>query len=383
MRKIHFIAPTLLGIEAITAKELKALGMKEISVQDGRVAFCGDESSLCSANLWLRTAERVLVNIGEFKAYTFDELFEGTKALPWDEWIPKDAAFPVKGHSLKSKLFSVPDCQAIIKKAVVEKLKSVYHQSWFDEKGPLYQIQFSIMKDRVTLMLDTSGPGLHKRGYREDSANLAPIRETLAAAMVLLSDWRYDRPFLDPFCGAGTIPIEAALIGNNIAPGINREFMAENWPNLPKKLWWDARREAYDLMLERDLDISGSDIDDKSIRLCRNNADRADVVKYIDFKAQPMEEINPDTKYGCIVSNPPYGRRLGELKEVEELYGRMGRVFNKLNTWSYYIITSHEEFERHFGKKADKNRKMYNGMIKCYYYQYFGPRPPRDQRKQY
>lgn len=379
MEKIEFAAPTLLGIEAVTANELKRLGAADVTAENGRVYFSGDEGTIASANLWLRTAERVLIKLGDFNAKTFDELFQGTRALPWERWIPEKGTFPVKGYSLKSKLFSVPDCQSIVKKAVVERLRSIYKQTWFEETGPLYQIQFSIMKDQVTLMLDTSGPGLHKRGYREGSSNLAPIKETLAAAMVLLSDWRYDRPLLDPFCGSGTIPVEAALIGNNIAPGINREFIAQSWPNVPKKLWWDARRDAFDQMSSHNLKISGSDIDEGTIKLCLKNADRADVGKYIDFIATPVEKVQPDSKYGCIITNPPYGRRLGELREVEELYRRMGWVFGKLDTWSYYIISSHEEFERFFGKKADKNRKMYNGMIKCYYYQYFGPRPPREK----
>ncbi|MCR4431847.1 MAG: class I SAM-dependent RNA methyltransferase [Tepidanaerobacteraceae bacterium] len=375
MTEIELVAPTLFGIESLAAREIKRLGYTDTFAEDGRVTFKGDEAAICRANLWLRTTERVLVKVGEFKATTFDELFEGTKALPWDEWIPGEAAFPVKGYSLKSKLFSVPDCQSIVKKAVVEKLKKKYKKNWFEEKGPLYRIQFSLMKDRVTLMIDTSGEGLHKRGYRALS-NEAPLRETLASAMVQLSGWRYDRPLLDPFCGSGTIPIEAALIGANIAPGIEREFTAEKWPNIPKKLWWDARKEAHESEVKDvKLQIYGSDIDEKAVKLSRDNARKANVDQYITFEKKDVRNINPPGDYGCIICNPPYGERLGELKEVERLYRDMGHMFKKLDTWSYYILTSHEGFERLFGRKADKNRKLYNGMMKCYYYQYFGPRP--------
>jgi putative N6-adenine-specific DNA methylase len=379
MANIELIATTLLGVESITGKELKRLKFDNIKVEDGKVTFSGDESAIPRANLWLRTAERVLLKLGEFEATSFEELFEKTKALPWDEWIPESGAFPVKGYSLKSKLHSVPDCQSIIKKAVVEKLKSKYKKDWFDEKGPTYHIHFSIFKDRATLMIDTSGEGLHKRGYRAIS-NEAPLRETLAAALVLLSDWRYDRPLLDPFCGSGTIPIEACLIGLNLAPGINREFAAEKWPNFTKKIWWDARRDAhatakYDIKLN----ITGSDIDPKAVKLASENACKAGIEDYISFKNMSMKSINPTDGYGCIICNPPYGERMGEMKEVESLYAEMGRIFRKLGTWSYYIITSHPDFERLFGKKANKNRKLYNGMIKCYYYQFYGPRPPRLQ----
>lgn len=377
MPMVELVATTLLGIEAITAKELKSLGFENVKVEDGKVFFSGEESAIPKANLWLRTAERVLLKIGEFDAHSFDELYEKTKALPWHEWIPENVAFPVKGYSLKSTLHSVPDCQSIIKKAVVDNLKSKYHRKWFDEHGPIFHIHFSIMKNHVTLMIDTSGEGLHKRGYRAIS-NKAPLRETLAAAMVMLSVWRYDRPLLDPFCGSGTIPIEACLIGLNIAPGIDREFAAEKWPIFPKKIWWDARKEAHEL-IKRDLklNITGTDIDNQAVKLAADNAYKAGVDEFITFKTLPMESIKTDEKYGCIICNPPYGERMGELKEVENLYKKMGQVFRKLDTWSYYIITSHPNFEKLFGKKADKNRKLYNGMIKCYYYQYLGPKPPQ------
>ncbi|NLU10505.1 MAG: class I SAM-dependent RNA methyltransferase [Tepidanaerobacter acetatoxydans] len=373
MTPIKLIAPTLFGIESVTANELKRLGYSNVTVEDGRVTFIGDKQAICRSNLWIRSAERILVKIGEFSATTYDELFENTKSLPWDEWIPEDGAFPVKGYSLKSKLYSVPDCQSIIKKAVVEKLKNKYKKSWFDETGPLYQIQFSLMKDKVTLMIDTSGPGLHKRGYRE-KANIAPLRETLAAAMILLSRWRSDRPLLDPFCGSGTIPIEAALIGANIAPGLDREFVSQGWPQIPKKMWWDARNEAHSLIKKEKLEIRGSDIDKESVKLSKENAYKANVDEYITFENVAVKAIKPFGDYGCIICNPPYGERMGEKHEVEQIYKQMGKAFKQFDTWSKYILTPHEDFQNHFGKIADKNRKLYNGMIKCYYYQYFGPR---------
>lgn len=373
MTPIKLIAPTLFGIESVTANELRRLGYSNVTVEDGRVTFIGDKQAICRSNLWIRSAERILVKIGEFSATTYDELFENTKSLPWDEWIPEDGAFPVKGYSLKSKLYSVPDCQSIIKKAVVEKLKNKYKKSWFDETGSLYQIQFSLMKDKVTLMIDTSGPGLHKRGYRE-KANIAPLRETLAAAMILLSRWRSDKPLFDPFCGSGTIPIEAALIGANIAPGLDREFVSQGWPQIPKKMWWDARNEAHSLIKKEKLEIRGSDIDKESVKLSKENAYKANVDEYITFENVAVKDIKPFGDYGCIICNPPYGERMGEKHEVEQIYKQMGKAFKQFDTWSQYILTPHEDFQNHFGKIADKNRKLYNGMIKCYYYQYFGPR---------
>lgn len=377
MAKIEFVAPTLFGVEAVTAREIKALGYENIKVEDGKVTFAGDEKSICMANLWIRTAERILVKLGEFSATTFDELFEGTKALPWENWIPKNGRFPVDGYSLKSKLHSVPDCQAIVKKAVVERLKKKYKIEWFEENGPTYKIKFSLMKDKAMLMIDTSGEGLHKRGYRAVS-NEAPLRETLAAAMIMLSDWRHDRPLIDPFCGSGTIPIEAALIGANIAPGLKRRFASEKWDRI-KKLWHDAREEAFELIKKDiELNIKGFDIDQNAIKLSKDNAYKAGVDRHITFKNVSLKDLKTDDRFGIIICNPPYGERMGELKEAEMLYREMGRVFKNLETWSYYIITSHEEFEKLFGKKATKKRKLYNGMIKTYYYQYFGPRPPRN-----
>ncbi|KAA5806350.1 THUMP domain-containing class I SAM-dependent RNA methyltransferase [Thermoanaerobacterium thermosaccharolyticum] len=377
MSKIELIAPTLFGIESVAAKEIRSLGYEDIKVEDGKVTFIGDISAICKANMWIRSAERIYVKIGEFEASTFDELFEGVRSLPWEEWIPENGQFPVDGYSLKSNLHSIPDCQSIIKKAVVERLKKKYKKEWFDENGPLYKIKFSLMKDKAVLMIDTSGEGLHKRGYRAMS-NIAPLRETLASAMIMLSDWRYDRPLIDPFCGSGTIPIEAALIGANIAPGLNRKFTSEKWGQIPKKLWLDTRKEAHSLIkMDVELNIRGYDIDESAVKLSINNAHKAGVNQYVKFAKKPLKDLRTDDMYGILICNPPYGERMGEIQEVEKLYREMGRVFTSLNTWSYYIITSHENFEKLFGKKATKRRKLYNGMIKTTYYQYFGPRPPR------
>ncbi|KHO61232.1 N-6 DNA methylase [Thermoanaerobacter sp. YS13] len=375
MSKIEFIASTLFGVEAITARELKELGYKDITAENGKVTFAGDEMALCRSNLWIRTAERIYVKIGEFTATTFEELFEGTKALPWEDWIPEDGRFPVEGYSIKSKLFSVSDCQAIVKKAVVERLKKKYKKEWFEENGATYKIKFSLMKDKVTLMIDTSGDGLHKRGYRVIS-NEAPLRETLAAAMIMLSFWKPDRPLIDPFCGSGTIPIEAAMIGINLAPGLKRQFVSEKWWRISNKLWKEAREEAVGA-IKKDitLNIKGYDIDENAIKLSKDNARKAGVEKYITFENISLKDLKTDDKYGVIICNPPYGERMGELKEVEKLYKEMGKVFKKLDTWSFYILTSHERFEKLFGREASKKRKLYNGMLKAYYYQYYGPKP--------
>ncbi|HAA81221.1 MAG TPA: RNA methyltransferase [Thermoanaerobacter sp.] len=375
MSKIEFIASTLFGVEAITAREVKELGYKDVTVENGKVTFVGDEMALCRSNLWIRTAERIYVKIGEFTATTFEELFEGTKALSWEDWIPEDGRFPVEGYSIKSKLFSVSDCQAIVKKAVVERLKKKYKKEWFEENGATYKIKFSLMKDKVTLMIDTSGDGLHKRGYRVIS-NEAPLRETLAAAMIMLSFWKPDRPLIDPFCGSGTIPIEAAMIGINLAPGLKRQFVSEKWWRISNKLWKEAREEAVGA-IKKDitLNIKGYDIDENAIKLSKDNARKAGVEKYITFENIPLKDLKTDDKYGVIICNPPYGERMGELKEVEKLYKEMGKVFKKLDTWSFYILTSHERFEKLFGREASKKRKLYNGMLKAYYYQYYGPKP--------
>lgn len=377
MSKIQLIATAAFGIESVVGRELKWLGYEDQFIENGKVTFSGDESAICRTNLWLRTADRVLVKLGEFQALTFDELFEKTKALPWHEWIPEDAEFPVEGKSIDSKLASVPDCQAIVKKAVVEKLKQTYKRAWFEETGPRYRIEVALLKDMATLTIDTSGAGLHKRGYRKLVSG-APLKETLASAMLLVSRWNHDRVLVDPFCGSGTIPIEAALIAHNIAPGMKREFAAEQWGRIPKKLWEDARQEALDrAKYDRELRISGSDINDEVMSLARYHARQAGVENSIHFQRMDMAELRSRYKYGFIVTNPPYGERLGELKQVEQLYKQMGAVFGKLDSWSYYIITSHPQFEKFFGKRADKKRKLYNGRLLCNYYQFFGPPPPK------
>ncbi|MCX7922311.1 MAG: class I SAM-dependent RNA methyltransferase [Clostridia bacterium] len=384
MAKIQLIATATFGIEAVVGRELKKLGYEDQFIENGRVTFAGDESAICRSNLWLRTADRVLVKVGEFKALSFEELFEQTKALPWEEWIPEDAEFPVEGKSIDSKLFSVPDCQAIVKKAIVEKLKQKYKCEWFKETGPKYTIEVGLLKDVATLTIDTSGAGLHKRGYRKLVGG-APLKETLASAMILISRWNKDRVLIDPFCGSGTIPIEAALIGRNIAPGLKREFAAEKWPRINKDIWEKARQEAYDLAeFDRELRIQGSDIDDEAMSLARYHAKQAGVESAIHLQRMPMADLKSRYKYGFIICNPPYGERLGEMNEVEDLYRQMGRVFNSLDTWSHYVITSHPNFEKLFGRRADKKRKLYNGRLLCNYYQFFGPPPPkiREEDKQ-
>ncbi|MGI6554489.1 MAG: THUMP domain-containing class I SAM-dependent RNA methyltransferase [Bacillota bacterium] len=378
---MELIATATFGLESIVADELKRLGYEDLMVENGRVTFKADLEALCRTNLWLRTSDRIRLKIGEFKAVTFEELFEQTKALPWADWLPKNAEFPVEGKSIKSTLFSVPDCQAIVKKAVVESMKRKYRVDWFEETGPMYKIEVALLKDVATLTIDTSGAGLHKRGYREINSP-APLKETLAAAMVLLSRWHPDTTLVDPFCGSGTIPIEAAMIGYNMAPGSNRSFVCEKWPVIPTKLWQKAREEALDAVnKDCPLDIMGYDIDNRAVRLARDNAAKAKVDNAIHFQQQPMSALSSKKKYGKTISNPPYGERLSVKKEVEELYREMGKVFAKLDTWSHYILTSHPHFEQLFGKKASKKRKLYNGNIKVDYYQYYGPRPPKSNQK--
>ncbi|HZJ83758.1 MAG TPA: class I SAM-dependent RNA methyltransferase, partial [Clostridia bacterium] len=352
-------------------------GYRNLKTENSRVLFKGSASDICRTNLWLRSADRVFIRMGEFKAFTFEELFEKTKALPWGDFLPEDAEFPVQGKSIKSTLFSVSDCQAIVKKAIVEKLKQKYKRDWFDETGPRYVIEVGILKDVVTLTVDTSGVGLHKRGYRQLSSQ-APLKETLASALIALSYWNRDRQLVDPFCGSGTIPIEAAMVGLNIAPGLNREFDSEQWPQVPSHLWKEARDEARSVQIKGDFRILGYDIDGDVLGVARHNAKLAGVDEYIDFHRLPFEEFSTKTKYGCVICNPPYGERLGEGKEVEELYRQMGEQFKDMDTWSIYTLTAHEEFERHYGRRADRKRKLYNGRIKVDYYQYLGPRPPRQ-----
>ena len=380
MPKIELIATATFGLESVVAYEVKKLGYEDITVEDGKVTFSADYRAICRSNLWLRSADRVLLKMGSFKATTFEELFQQTKALSWPEWLPVNANFPVNGKSVKSKLFSVPDCQAIVKKAIVEKMKEKYRCNWFDEDGPRYSIEVALLKDIATLTIDTSGPGLHKRGYRKLSSD-APLKETLAAGMINLARWFHDRLLMDPLCGSGTIPVEAALIGLNIAPGIKRNFDAESWSVVPEELWQEAREEADDLVKrDRKLRIIGTDIDDRVLSLSRYHAKAAGVAEHIHFQCLPVSEVRTKSKYGYLICNPPYGERLGEVKEVEGLYREMGSVFESLDTWSYYIITSYPKFEQLFGRKADKRRKLYNGRIECQYYQYFGPRPPRRSK---
>ncbi|MCD5407357.1 MAG: class I SAM-dependent RNA methyltransferase [Desulfotomaculum sp.] len=377
MAKLELIATAAFGLEAVVARELKQLGYTNLKTENGKVTFIANEPAICHTNLCLRSADRVLLKIGEFKATTFEELFQQTKALPWPDWLPEDACFPVDGKSINSKLFSVSDCQAIVKKAVVEKLKAVYHQEWFKETGAKYKIEVALLKDIATLTIDTSGAGLHKRGYRKLSGK-APLKETLAAAMVMLSYWNKERLLIDPFCGSGTIPIEAALIGQNIAPGLNRHFAAEEWSSLPQKMWQDARHLAdSQANYEQPLKIIGSDIDKEALSISRYHAREAGVGEFVSFQPMNIADFSTKKKYGCIICNPPYGERLNEQRSAEKLYQELGRALKPLDTWSYYILAAHEHFEKYFGRLADKKRKLYNGRIKCNLYQYLGPRPPR------
>ena len=361
--------PCLLGLESPIADELKRLGMKDVAAENGRVYFKGDETAIVAANLHLRVGERVLIEMGRFPARSFEELFQGTRALPWEMLIPKDGAFPVKGHSLNSQLFSVSDCQKIIKKAMVERLRQVYRIDWFPETGALYQVQFAIMKDTVSLCVDTSGEGLHKRGYRP-AHNAAPLKETMAAAMVKLSRYRGREDFCDPFCGSGTIPIEAALIAKNRAPGLNRDFPAMGWGNIDKKLWALAREEARSREFHGNYRILGTDIDPKALALARENAERAGVADVVRFELADAREFSRPTERGILVTNPPYGERIMEKAETEELYRGFGRAYREAENWQLYLLSSHTEFERCFGMEADKKRKLYNGMIKCDLFMY-------------
>lgn len=379
MEQFEIIIPTLFGLEAFVGRELKALGYTPSKVEDGRVTFSGDMRAVALANLWIRCGERVLIKLAEFEAVTFDELFEKTKTVLWGEWIPKDAAFPVKGYCLKSKLASTRDCQAIIKKSIAGVLSAKYGTDWLEETGPLYQIQFSILKDRVTLMLDTSGDGLHKRGYRRAS-NAAPLKETIAAAMIQLSHWKYEYPLADPFCGSGTIPIEAAMLKQNIAPGLTRPFSSEKFVQFPAGLWQQCRIEAKSAQKNVPLEIYASDIDSTVLDVARTNAEIAGVGGHIRFSRQDAKTLHISVPYGTLICNPPYGERLSDIQSCETLYRHIGKAFSSLDQWSYYIITSHTQFEALFGQKANKKRKLYNGMIQCNIYQYFGPRPPRPQK---
>lgn len=370
MSRLKLMCPCLFGVESLVADELRRLGFADAAAQNGRVLFTGDEEAVAAANLNLRCAERVMIVLGEFRAVTFDELFEGVRRLPWEAFVGRDDAFPVKGWSLNSQLHSVPDCQAIIKKAAVEHLKTVYHVEWFKETGARLQVQFSILKDEVTVCLDTSGEGLHKRGYRPHG-NEAPLKETLAAAMVSLSRPYADKPFFDPMCGSGTLLIEAAMRLRHMAPGLQRRFAAEEWGCLPREIWVRARQQAVAAAIRVPLEIQGYDIDPAAVELTRENARRAGVGGDIRVERQALCDFAPAGERGIIVCNPPYGERMLEVQQAEELYRQMGRVFLPLKGFHYYIISPSENFETLFGRRADKRRKLYNGMIKCELFEYF------------
>lgn len=379
MNRLEYIAPCHFGLEAVLKREISELGYEIISVEDGRVCFAGDEGAICRANLFLRTTERILLRIGKFKAESFEELFDRTKELPWEQYIPKDGKFWVtKVASIRSKLFSPSDIQSIMKKAMAARLGEKYGVSWMEETGNEYPVRVSLLKDEVTVAIDTTGEALHKRGYRKLTSK-APIKETLAAALIMLTPWKQDRILIDPFCGSGTIPIEAALIGANIAPGLNRSFLSENWTEfLPKKLWYAAAEEANDLILRKvEMNLQGYDIDGEIVQAARQNAELAGVEEYIHFQQRPVSQLKSSKKYGFIITNPPYGERISEKAAMPELYREIGTVFGALDTWSYFIITSYEDAQRDMGRKADKNRKLYNGMIKTYFYQFMGPKPPK------
>lgn len=383
MGQYELIAPCHFGLESVLKREITRLGYEIVKVEDGKITFTGDCDAICRANIFLRTTERILLKIGSFRATTFDELFEGTKALPWEQFIPENGKFWVtKATSIKSKLFSPSDIQSIMKKAMVERLKKKYNVSWFPEDGAEFPVRVTIMKDEVVVGLDTSGASLHKRGYRKATVK-APITETLAAALILLTPWNRDRILVDPFCGSGTFPIEAALIGANIAPGMNRSFTAEEWTHLiPRKEWYEAINEAEDMIL-RDvkMDIQGYDISQEAIRASMANAQLAEVEQYIHFQQRALKDLSHRKKYGFLITNPPYGQRLDTEKEMPALYRELGEVYQNLDSWSLFLITAYEDAQKYIGKKADKNRKIYNGMMKTYFYQYMGPKPPKRPQK--
>ncbi len=382
MERLEYIAPCHFGLEAVLKREIVELGYEIVSVEDGRITFAGDAQALCRANIFLRTAERVLIKVGSFHAETFEELFQGTKALPWGEYIPKDGKFWVtKAASVKSRLFSPSDIQSVMKKAMVESMKNTYHADWFAESGDSYPVRAFLMKDEVTVGLDTTGESLHKRGYRKLTAK-APIAENLAAALIMLTPWKQDRILVDPFCGSGTIPIEAAMIAARMAPGMNRNFTAEDWTHIvDRKCWYRAADEAESLLdLSVETDIQGYDIDDDMVSIARANAKLAGVERMIHFQRRGVEELSHPKKYGFIITNPPYGERLEDKKNLSALYGVIGERYMALDSWSLYLITSYEQAEQAIGRKADKNRKIYNGMMKTYFYQFMGPKPGGSKR---
>jgi len=383
LKTYELIAPCHFGLEAVLKKEILDLGCEISLVEDGRVTFIGDDEAICRANIFLRTAERVLLKAGSFKAETFEELFQGTKAIAWEEYVPEDGKFWVaKASSIKSKLFSPSDIQSIMKKAMVERMKKHYGVSWFPENGASYPLRVFLYKDVVTVGIDTSGDSLHKRGYRTLTSK-APITETLAAALIMLTPWNKERILVDPFCGSGTFPIEAAMMAANMAPGMNRSFLSEDWKNLIKrKCWYEAMDEANELV-DRDVkaDIQGYDIDGDIVKAARANAESAGVDHMIHFQQRPVSALSHPKKYGFIISNPPYGERLEEKSNLPALYREIGERYAALDAWSMYLITSYEDAEQYIGRKADKNRKIYNGMMKTYFYQFMGPKPPRRSQE--
>lgn len=383
MNLMELIAPCHFGMEAVLKREILDLGYEISRVEDGKVTFLADAAGIAQANIFLRTPERILLKAGEFKAVTFDELFEKTKALPWENYIPKDVKFWVaKANSVKSALFSPSDIQSIMKKAIVERLKGVYGISWFPEDGASFPIRVAFMKDTATIGIDTTGISLHKRGYRQMTVK-APITETLASALIMLTPWRGDRILVDPFCGSGTFPIEAAMMAAGIAPGMNRSFLAEDWKHLvPRRHWYDAVEEAEEnVNLNIETDIQGYDIDPEAIKAARANARSAGVDRLIHFQQRAVKDLRHPKPYGFVITNPPYGERLEEKAELPRLYQEIGESFRHLDKWSMYLITSYENAERDIGRKADKNRKIYNGMLKTYYYQFLGPKPPRREHQ--
>ena len=383
MKTFELIAPCHFGLEAVLKKEILDLGYEISLVEDGRVTFIGDDEAICRANVFLRTAERVLLKAGSFKAETFEELFQGTRNIPWEDFIPEDGKFWVaKASSIKSKLFSPSDLQSIMKKAMVERLKNRYGVTWFPENGASYPLRVFLYKDMVTVGIDTSGESLHKRGYRTLTSK-APITETLAAALILLTPWNRDRILVDPFCGSGTFPIEAAMMAANMAPGMNRSFLAEEWRNVIKrKRWYEAMDEAGDLVEEDvQVDIQGYDVDGDIVKAARTNAQSAGVDHMIHFQQRPVSALSHPKKYGFIISNPPYGERIEEKENLPALYREIGERFAALDAWSMYLITSYEDAQKYIGRKADKNRKIYNGMLKTYFYQFMGPKPPRRSQE--
>lgn len=381
MRTFDILVPCHFGLEAVLKREIYDLGYEITKVEDGRVTFEGDEEAICRANIFLRTAERVMIQVGRFKATTFEELFQGIKNLPWEEYIPEDGKFWVKkASSINSKLFSPSDIQSIAKKAMVERMKQKYHKEWFKEDGAAYPVRIFLLKDEVTVALDTSGDSLHKRGYRTMTSK-APLTETLAASLIMLTPWRKDRILVDPFCGSGTFPIEAAMIAANIAPGMNRDFTAEEWTNLiDRKLWYECVKEAEDMIdTTVKVDIQGYDIDGDVIKAARENAKRAGVEHMIHFQQRAVADLSHPKKYGFIITNPPYGERLEDKADLPELYTQIGQAYQRLDSWSMFLITSYTETEKYIGRKADKNRKIYNGMLKTYFYQFLGPKPPKKR----